>query len=180
MKKYLAVCASAGLTLAVIGVTPAAAQEAGSVGLVMMSGSTVGLTIQASDNVAVRPSVAFLRSTAENGGPADEKRTSTGWVPGVSVLFYVKSWDATRFYVSPQWSYSRVTNDDDGTVASKTTGHSVSAMVGAQHNLGSRFAVFGETGLSRSTAKASVAGFDVGGKSTTWSTRSTVGGILFF
>ena len=178
MKTYVVACAAAAL--AVIGVTPAAAQETGSVGLVMMSGSSVGLTIQAADNIAIRPTVAFQRATSDNGGPADEERTSTGWAPGASVLFFVKSWDATRLYVSPQWTYARVTNSDDSANESKSTGHSLAAMIGAQHNLGSRFAVFGETGLSRSTTKASVGGFDVGGKTTSWTTRSTVGGILFF
>ena len=178
MKTYVVACAA--VALATIGVAPAAAQETGSVGLVMMSGSSVGLTIQATDTIAIRPSVAFQRSTSDNGGPADADRTTTGWAPDVSVLFYVKSWDATRLYLSPQWTYTRVTSSDDGANESKSTGHSLSAMLGAQHNLGSRFAVFGETGLARSTAKASVGGFAVGAKNTSWTTRSTIGGILFF
>ena len=178
MKKYVVACAAA-VALMAAGVAPAAAQETGKTGLVMTSGSLVGLTFQAGDSVAIRPSVAFLRSTSEGGGLADGDRTSTGWAPGVSVLFYVKSWEATRLYVSPQWTYSRVTASDDGQNESKSTGHSLAAMLGAQHNLGSRFAVFGEVGLSRATAESDNA-FAIGSKTTTWSTRSTVGGILFF
>jgi hypothetical protein len=180
MKKYAVVCAAVGLALTMIGVAPAAAQETGTVGLVMTSGSTVGLTISASDNVAIRPSVSFIRSSADTGGLADGERTTTGWAPGVSVLFYVKSWDATRLYLSPQWTYSRATSSDDGANESKSTGHVLAAMVGAQHNLGSRFAVFGETGLARSTAESTLDGFGLGNKTTTWSTRSIVGAILFF
>jgi hypothetical protein len=179
MKKYVIGGMAVAVALTVIGVTPAAAQDSGTVGLVMMSGSSVGLTIQATDSVAIRPSVAFLRATADNGGLADGDRTSTGWAPGVSALFYVKSWEATRLYVSPQWTYSRTTSSDGGANESKTTGHSLSAMVGAQHNLGKRFAVFGESGLVRATTKSRV-GSAVFGKGTNWSTRSTIGAILFF
>lgn len=180
MKKYGVGCSALALALMVASVSPAQAQEAGTVGLVMMSGTSVGVSIHASDSVAVRPSAAFARLTSDNGGLADGKRTATGWAPGINVLCYVKSWDATRLYVSPQWTYSHTTSSDDGANEAKATGHLLAAMLGAQHNLGGRFAVFGEVGLGRETSKNTGLGGAIGTKATTWSTRSTVGGILFF
>ena len=178
MMKYVMAGAAAALALTVAGVAPAEAQD-NKTGVVMTSGSSVGLTFEVNDSVAIRPAVAFIRSTSDSGGLADGERTSTGWAPEVSVLFNLKSWDATRLYVSPQWSYSRTTSSDDGANESKSTGHSLAAMIGAQHNLGSRFAVFGEVGLGRATAKTRFLNV-VGGKTTSWSTRSTIGAILFF
>jgi hypothetical protein len=180
MKKYLGTCAAAAIVLTAITTAPAAAQEPGSTGLVMGSGSTIGLSIKAGSSVTVRPSVAFVRSTSENGGLADGDRTTTGWAPGVSVLFQVKSWDATKLYISPQWTYTRSTSSDDGENETKSTGHSLAAMLGAQHNLSNRFAVFGEVGLGRTSTDATYFEGTVGNKSTAWTTRSTIGAILFF
>lgn len=181
MRNYRGVCAAAAVALLVLGVAPAAAQDAGDVGLLMTSGSSVGVSIQAGESVAIRPSISFSRSTSEFGGIADGEVTSTGWAPGVSVVFYVKSWEGTRLYVSPQWTYSRSTSSEEGSsIELKSTGHSLSAMVGAQHNLGSRFAVFGEVGLGRMSAESEPSVGIVNNKATNWSTRSTIGGILFF
>lgn len=179
MKTYLAGCATAALVMG-LSVTPAAAQETGSVGLLMGSGSTVGLTIQVTDKVAIRPSVGFVRSKSDSGGLADGERTTTGWAPGVDVTFKMKSWDATHLYLSPQWTYTRATASDDGANETTTTGHDFAGMVGVLHNLGTRFAVYGEAGLGRSTSKATFLEGVVGGKMTSWSTRSAIGAILFF
>ena len=168
----------ATMALTAIGVTPAAAQEPGQVGLTMTSESTVGLTIQASRLIAVRPELGFIRVAADGGLPGG-KRTSKSWSPGVSLLFHVKSWDNTRLYLAPRWMYSTTTSADvAGSSESKSSGHAVSAMLGAQHNITGRFAAFGEVGIGRSSSKTdSPFAFS---KSHYWATRSTVGAILFF
>jgi len=168
----------ATMALTTIGVMPAAAQEAGTVGLTLASESTVGLTIQATGRIAVRPEVGFTRSTSEGTGSGG-KRTTSSWSPGLSLLFYVKSWDNTRLYLSPRWLYSSLTSADAASsFESKATGNAVSAMLGAQHNITERFAAFGEVGIGRSSSKS-----DSGLSSSSsnfWSTRSTVGAIVFF
>jgi hypothetical protein len=164
--------------LIVIGAQAARAQEAGTVGLVMTSGSSVGLTIQATDAIALRPTISISRSTSP--GFADGERTTTAWSPGASLLLFVKSWDATRLYVSPQWVHNRATSNEAGTGELKATSNTFNAMLGVQHALGARFAVFGEVGGSRSSSESTSQGVSLGGKNTNWSSRSTIGGIFFF
>jgi hypothetical protein len=180
MKKCVVVCAVV-LAVTVIDVAPAAAQDAGKTGLMMTTDSSVGLTLRAGDSVAVRPSISFGRSTSDFGGLADGERTTTSWTPGVSVVFYVKSWDATRLYLSPQWMYSRSKSSDEGGANEVTsTGHSLAAMLGAQHNLGARFAVFGEVGVGRSSSEGTNLLGAINNSGHGWATRSTIGAILFF
>jgi len=181
MKKYGVVCAALALAVTVIGVAPAAAQDSGNTGLVMTNGSSLGLTIKMTESVAVRPLISFNRSTADSGGLADGERTSTSWIPEVHVVFYVKTWDATRLYVGPQWAYSRGKSSDEGGANEVTsTGHSLAAMLGAQHNLGARFAVFGEVGLGRSTSEGTNLLGAINNSGHSWATRSAIGAILFF
>ena len=166
------------IVLTTMGVMPAAAQDPGKVGLTMTSESTVALTIQASDSVAVRPELGFIRSSSDGTGLSG-KRTANSWSPGVSLLFKVKSWDSTHLYLSPHWTYSRTTIDDTPSVSeSKSSGHTVSGMLGAQHNITNRFAVFGEVGIGRSSSKTD--GQFSTASSHYWATRSTVGATLFF
>jgi hypothetical protein len=165
---------AAALTLTTIAVVPALAQEPGNVGLTMTSGSVVGITIEANRWLSIRPEVVFSRATIEASGASNDL-TTTFWGPGLSLLFHVKSWDATRLYLAPEWSYTRATTSSSDT---KSTGHSLFAMVGAQHQITNRFAAFGEAGLGRSTAKSE--GQFSSNSSRTWKTRSVVGVILFF
>lgn len=163
----------------VIGASKAAAQDARKAGITMSTGSSVGVYIPLGDNAAIQPGIDFGRSTSDYEGSQfiNDSITTTTWAPGVSLLFFVKSWDATRLYVSPQYTYARNSSDLDDD--EPRSAHSAAGMIGAQHRFGSRFAMFAETGLSWGRSK-STTGPTSSVTSTAWSTRSTVGGILFF
>ncbi len=179
MKRY-GVWTAAALALTVIGAAPARAQEPSKVGLTMSSGSTVGVLIPVGAKAAIRPSLAFARSTTDYDGDmfiADEA-SSTTIVPGASVLFYLRSWENTRLYLSPQYSYARNTSSADDIETDPATSHTVNLMVGAQQQLGARFGVFAEAGLGWARHSASTPSSST--TSTSWGTRATVGGILFF
>ncbi len=168
--------------LVIIGASKAAAQEAPKVGVTMSTGTTVGLYVTASDHVAVRGQIGFNRNTSKYDGEnfINESTTNTTWTPGASVLFFVRSFDATRIYVSPQYSYVR--NTSSLSDSARSTGHQLAGMVGAQHRLGARFAVFAEAGLGWSRTENSVTSALDTSKitSTSFGTRSALGGILFF
>lgn len=180
MRNYgvlVAVCAA--LTL---GASTASAQDAAKVGLTMSSGSTIGLQFPVGEQAAIRATIGFSRSTSDYEGTQfiEESISTTTLGPGASVLFYLKSWDATRLYVSPQYTFSRLSTsraDDE-----PRTGHSGAFMIGAQHGLSERFGVFAEGGLGWSRVKNSVTSqLDSSSiTNTTWSSRGVVGGILFF
>jgi hypothetical protein len=179
MRKYgmfAAVCAVMAL-----GASTAWAQSSAKVGLTMSSGSAIGIHVPIGDRAAVRPTLAFSRSTSDYVGSQfiDGSITSTTLAPGISVLFHVKSWDATRLYVSPQYTYTRLTSSSlDGAHGS----HGGAFMVGAQHGLGARFGVYAEGGIGWSHSKNTTSTQLTSSSITTnaWSTRATVGGILFF
>lgn len=177
MKKCGVMCAASALVLTVIGASPASAQSASKAGLTMSSGSAIGVYIPLGDQVTIRPQIAFQRTTAEL--PVGGSTTATTWSPGVSLLLTLKTWDSTRLYVSPQYVYSRGNAESNGS-ESKGTAHSVTGIIGAQHTLGSRFAVFGEVGMGWSKAESKSSTGTAGATSRVWTTRSTIGGILFF
>lgn len=168
--------AAGTIVLTTIAVMPAMAQEPGRVGLLMTSDSNVGLRIEATERVAIRPEVGFIRTTSDSLGG---ERTTTSWSPGLSLLFELKSWDRTGLYLAPRWTYSRTTTGDSpNTGSAKAAGHAVSAMIGAQHNITDRFGVFGEVGVGRTSSKTE-SQFSTA-RAHYWSTRSAVGAILFF
>ena len=165
-----------------IGASTASAQDAAKVGLTLSSGSTIGLHVPLGDRAAIRPTLGFSRTTSDYIGSSfvEGSITSTVLAPGASVIFYLKSLDATRLYFSPQYTYSRLSasNDDD----SPRAGHNGAFMIGAQHGLGSRFGVYAEGGIGWSYSKNIVNTqlTDSSIKTRSWSTRATVGGMLFF
>lgn len=180
MRKYgLIAGVCAGLLL---GASSASAQDTNKAGLTMSSGSTIGVLFPVSDKAAVRATLGFLRTTADYEGSAfiEDSITTTTFVPGASVLLYVRSWDTTRLYVSPQYTYSRLSSSSAN--ASSNGQHNAAFMVGAQHSLGARFGMFAEAGLgwshSETASSSQLATALI--TSNTWGTRATVGGILFF
>jgi hypothetical protein len=180
MRKYgLIAGVCAGL---LVSASTASAQDTNKTGLTMSSGSSIGVLVPVGDNAAIRATLGFARATSDYVGSqfVDDSISTTTLIPGASVLFYLKSWDATRLYVSPQYSYSRVSSSSDN--ADARGSHSAAFMVGAQHSLGARFGVFAEGGLGWSRSKSTVSSqFDTSSiTSSAWSTRATVGGILFF
>ena len=164
------------IVLTTVAVMPAMAQEPGKVGLVMTSDSNVALRIEVTERVAIRPEVGFIRTTTDSLG---SERTTTGWSPGLSLLFRIKSWDRTGLYLAPRWTYSRSTiGETSNSGSGKATGHAVSGLIGAQHNITDRFGVFGEVGVGRTSSKNESQFSSVSAHY--WSIRSAVGGILFF
>jgi hypothetical protein len=161
---------------------PAFAQQPSKVGLTLGYPQSVGLVIPVTDNVTLRPEMAFSRSSTEFEGPfvIDDSRTSTTFGAGISALFYVSSWNDLRAYVSPRFLYSRASSDDDA----KGTAYSVTGSFGAQYSLSDRFAVFGEVGLgwsrSESESFSSVTTIRATNRTTTWSTRSALGAAIYF
>lgn len=180
MRKYgliAGVCAA--LTL---GASTASAQNASKIGLTMSSGSAIGVLVPIGDNAAIRPTLIVARTTSDYEGSQfiEDSISSTTFVPGASVLFYLKTWGDTRVYVSPQYSYQRTSSSRDEDDPRGT--HNAAFMIGGQHGLGDRFGVFAEAGLGWTRHKSvSFAVPEPASVTTTnWSTRATVGGILFF
>ena len=157
---------------------PAFAQQPSKVGLTLGFPSSLGLVIPVSDNVTLRPDLSFQRTTTDFEGQFTvvDSRTASSLAGGVSVLFYVTSVDKLRTYVSPRLAYSRAWSSDD----TKGTAWTVTGSFGGEYSLSDRFAVFGEVGLAwaRATSDSST-GLSTT-RSTSWATRSGIGGIIYF
>jgi hypothetical protein len=181
MKKIFGVCVAAAAAVTVIGASPALAQDAPKVGLVFGKNSQLGVHIPLGDSVAIRPAVAWIKTTAEYEGSmfVSDDVSSRTWVPSVDLLFYLKTWDNTRVYVSPQYLYTRSTQSSSEFDDNTDDAHTFRGMFGAQHTLGSRFAVFGEAGIEHSRRST---GVTVGSSTTSraWNTRTTFGGMFMF
>src|SRR4051812_40776 len=78
------------------------AQEPGRVGLTIAFPASVGIVWEATDNLAVRPDFAFSQASSDS---LTSSSNAAGF--GVSVLLYVRKWDALRAYVAPRFSYMR-------------------------------------------------------------------------
>lgn len=190
-------------------VAPAAsAQDDPRVGITMGYPASVGIIWQVNDRIALRPEISAQKSSAEfttttsfpfGGMTTTTTTTSTStsdtWQAGVglSALFYLTTHDALRTYVSPRWSYTRVSSSNSSASAppsSLTTGtagnaHFLSGSFGAQYALGTRFGLFGEVGVGYSHSESAPLFAAVGvvtGQSTTrtLAVRSGAGVILYF
>lgn len=178
-----------GIAMLAFAGTPAFAQQTQTptAGIVLGSGSSIGILWHASENMALRPEVSISKSTNDfttvTSASSSTTSTTDTWTTGFggSLLFYTAKWDNLRAYISPRLIYSRAksTNSVSGETTSKS--FSTSGSVGAQYGLGSRFAVYGEVGLafawtpdttsSSGTTKSSA--HSIG-------TRSTIGGVWYF
>lgn len=181
MKKTCGILA-AMVAVFVIGASTASAQDSPKAGITMSTGSSIGVYIPIGDAAALRPTVGFSRSQSDYDGVtfANEELTTTSLTVGASVLFYVKSWDATRLYLSPQYSFARAKSSGNDDRAS--TGHALAAMIGAEHTFGSRFGVFAESGFGWSRSRNPLSSqLDESSITTTvLNTRATIGAVLFF
>ena len=186
------------------------------VGVTMGYPTSVGALWNVSERVALRPELSLIHTSDDGTSSLAGLFGSSGssssdlWTVGVGVsgLFYISKAESLRTYVSPRFAYTRTsisgTNTSTtaalppiviggSTTTSTTSGASaiyfVSGSFGAQYSLGSRFAVFGELGLSfsdtetsttSSSPSPSVSGIrsDASGKSI--GLRSGAGVILFF
>jgi hypothetical protein len=186
----------------------ALAQEAGQIGVTLGYPTAVGIIWHVTDNVAVRPEISF--STATTGSPAFSftlpnvtadigETSSTTVIAGVSGLFYFGEWDKLRAYLSPRYTYSRLTSSLNSTFGTETrnSAYTVTGSFGAHYQLHRRFAVFGETGFGYTHTRSSftsvflqpvipvginvspVAQFEET-NSHSWSTRTGAGVIFYF
>jgi len=157
------------------------AQETGRVGITMGYPESIGVMWHVTDKVALRPEFSFEHATSDSNLnlpiPAT-KLSSTGVSVGLSELFYLRERDHLRPYFAPRWTYGH--SDTDNGPA--TTTNTLSGLVGAQYALGSRFAVFGETGLSygHSSSKSEVTIATVTLTGNTIGTRTGAGVIFYF
>jgi hypothetical protein len=161
-----------------VAATPAFAQAPSKVGLTLGYPSSVGLLIPVSGSVTLRPELGFSRTSAEFEGPfvVDDSRTSWTIAAGLSALFYGKSWNDLRTYVSPRVAYNRASSGGD--VAA--TGWAATGSFGAHYVLSDRFSVFGEVGLGWSRSTSNSSNGTTSSRSTTWSTRSALGAAIYF
>jgi hypothetical protein len=183
--------------MAVVMAAPAAAQDAGSVGLTMGYPAAVGVVWHVSERIALRPDVTLSTSTTESTSTIDSifvpqvsTTTSTSWstAVGLSALLYLNSTDQLRFYVAPRAAYLRtsIDIDDDQPLASAfdntSTGFVAAGAFGVQYNAHERFAIFGELG-AQYTSQSSTSEFLTSrtrGEVRTAGLRSAVGVTLYF
>jgi|KBSSwiStaDraftv2_1062776.scaffolds.fasta_scaffold947599_2 hypothetical protein len=186
----------------------ASGQDTPKVGVTMGYPSSIGVIWHLTDGVAIRPEVSVAKSSGEfttttsfSFGGTTTTNTSVSttetWQVGAgfSALFYVSTHDALRTYVSPRWTYTRLSSDSSSSLPQTgTAGHAnfVSASFGAQYALGRRFGVFGEIGLgfsrtvttptpSTSSLSPGVSGSITGrSSSSTLGTRSAAGVVWYF
>jgi len=167
----------------------ARAQETGRAGLTMGYPGAVGMIWHVAERVALRPEFSFASSAADT---ATSGTDATSFGVGVSGLFYVRTWDNLRAYVSPRFVYGRGTTTSKGTATFEGTNSSyaTSFSFGSQYAFSRRFGVFGEVGLGYTDLKGSLSSLqpvpslsitiptDV--RSHSWSTRTGVGIVVYF
>jgi hypothetical protein len=175
----------AGLVLAGLMTTPAAAQEKGAMGLTISAPSAVGVIWHVSERVAIRPEVSFSFSEtdAESANLSDVSSHSVTLAG--SALFYLGRWDSLRTYAAPRFSYSWAgssTGDSGRDLDASQNAWGLAGSIGAQYNLGTRFAVFVEAGLMYSSSRIETPISIVNLERTTWAfgSRTAIGGTLYF
>jgi hypothetical protein len=167
----------------------AAAQDAHKVGLTMGYPSSVGILWNVSRRVAVRPEISFTWTSNEFTSALDAKSTTTATAVGggISGLFYMTTADKLRTYISPRFTYGRLTTETttqgfpNGTSGSGNT-YSAAGSFGAQYAAGDRFTIFGEVGIGYSTQDSSseVGIFGSTNATRSWSSRTGAGVVLYF
>lgn len=146
-------------TLAVLmlgcDVSTARAQDDRRFGLTMGFPASVGVLWHVTDRLAIRPDIDVSRMTIRTERsstlfpvPEEEESTARSVRPGISALIYLARREELRLYISPRYSYvSAETSQLDAEPSPESSTHVVSGSFGAEHRLGSRFAVFGELGI---------------------------------
>lgn len=196
MRVRVLVC---GLVLGALA-GPAAAQEAGDVGVTMGYPGAVGVVWHVTEGFALRPDVSLASSTSESettatgllgGTSLTSTNKSDGWgaTVGLSALVTVRTIDRLRLYLTPRVAYSHSTSDNEtgltGSLAeftATTKGIIASGSFGAQYSLHDRFAIFGELGVQYSglTTTSDFPGSRSETDSTSLGLRSAVGVTFYF
>lgn len=184
----------------VMAACPAAAQEAGDVGVTMGYPGAVGVVWHVTSGLALRPDVTVTRNTSESrttsssffeGQSLSSSTTSEGWgsAVGLSALVNVRTIDRLRLYLSPRVAYSHSTSENESGLSgslsaftAKTTGIIASGSFGTQYNVHGRFALFGELGVQYTTltTTSDFPGSRSETDSTTFGLRSAVGVTFYF
>lgn len=154
-----------GVSMVLFVWTNALAQDAGQIGVTLGYPASVGVIWHVTDNLAVRPEISFSTGSSENPvttsglslpGLSDDpgESSSTAVATGVSGLFYFGKWDRLRAYVSPRYTYARLTAESGSgstfNFDTRNSIHAITGSFGAHYQLHRRFAVFGETGFGYS------------------------------
>lgn len=185
----------------------AAAQPTKPVAVTLGYPAAIGVLWHVNDRLAVRPDVTLNRSETKTtlttttsslfgGGLSTTTTTSTQtdttWSTGVSLLVTLADLDDLRLYLVPRVSYLRAETSSEATTAglsglgsfdSTNDGVTVLAGFGAHYMLGTRAALFAESGVQylRQSFSSGIAGAS-GTKSTVTSLglRSAVGFAVYF
>jgi hypothetical protein len=200
MLKRVGVCAWLAIVCAPV---VARAQGDVKVGLTMGYPSSVGVIWRVVDRVALRPEITLSHTTGDSstndllGATPVSTNDSTGVGGGISALFYIHQWEGLRTYISPRFSYSRVSSSastagNTSTSESTTSSYLTSGSFGVQYSLGRHFGLFGEVGLGYTeTSTALTSTLTVSGSTRTQlvsssshsnsvATRSGAGVIFYF
>ena len=155
-----------------------AAQDERSVGLSMGYPASVAILWHAAERIGVRPELTFSTVSSETG----ERESSGNSVSfGASVLFYTLQRDALSAYVAPAYTYAHATTDSTTGLETTSRTHHVSGSFGVQYRLGERVRVFGETGVSFSSAENEAEDiFNSKVSSDRFGNRSAVGLVFYF
>jgi len=186
--------------VAAVPARPAAAQQAGDVGVTMGYPGALGVVWHVTGGVALRPDVAVTRSTSEStttstgifqGAALSSSNTSEGWntTVGLSALVTVRTIDRLRLYLTPRVAWSHATSDNEtgltgalSAFTATTKGVVASGAFGTQYNVHDRFALFGELGLQYTTltTTSDFPGSKNDTDSTSLGLRSAVGVTFYF
>lgn len=142
--------------LAVMAITTAAsAQDRDKFAVVASTQEPIGIVWHVTDKIAVRPAIDFAHGSSSTEGdpyvlagvtlPARDPSFTTFGLQ-LSGLLYLARWDDLRAYVAPGYGHTWVSQDQYS--FTESSNHQVEGLLGLQYSLGSRFAVFGEFGLS--------------------------------
>jgi hypothetical protein len=174
----------AGLVLAGLMTTPAAAQEKGDIGLTISAPSALGVIWHVSERVAVRPEMSFSFSETDAESSTLTDVSSHSFTLAGSALFYMGRWESLQTYFSPRLTYSWAGSSTEAAgldIESTQNGWGLSGSLGAQYTLGTRFAVFAEAGLMYSSSESKITTI-LPTDRTSWAfgSRTAIGGTLYF
>ena len=96
----------AGLVLAGLMTTPAAAQEKGDIGLTISAPSALGVIWHVSERVAIRPEMSFSFSETDAESSTLTDVSSHSFTLAGSALFYLGRSESLQTYFSPRLTYS--------------------------------------------------------------------------
>jgi hypothetical protein len=143
------------------------AQDRPKVGLTAGYPSAIGVILNLTDGVALRPEISLSHVSGDSGGGSvlgtpspSSVSDGTGVGVGLSALFYLHGKDSFRPYLSPKFSYARTSTSSStpsidtfsgpSTSEGTSSAYTASGSFGAEYSINRRFAVFGELGASYS------------------------------